>query len=125
MDKNKESDTTNKRKRVIVRCRDGISEQFKIDQLYGVLSEDNDIHVNGSIEMVGNNYENIKRVRVYVNLCDKEGAILYVLNGWKNYPAVSGTYYSFSLYCSTIDRFFDVDELDYAELYLSFNEKKS
>ena len=31
MDKNKESDSTNKRKRVIVRCRDGISEQFKID----------------------------------------------------------------------------------------------
>ena len=121
MDKNK----TNKIKQIEVRCRDGISELFKIGQLYSALNEDYDIHVNGSIEMIGKDYGNIKRVRVYANLCNRDGAILYVLNGWKNYPVREGGYNSFSLYCSTIGRFFDPDELKYIELYLNFNEENS
>lgn len=118
-------DKTYKMKKIKVCCRERISELFKIDQLYSVLTEDNDIHVNGSVEIIGSNYGNIKKIKVYANLCNKYGAILYVLNGWKNYPVSKGTYNSFSLYCSTIDRFFDPDELDYVELYLSFNEKDS
>lgn len=116
---------TNKMKKIEVCCREGISELFKIDQLYSVLTKDNDIHVNGSVEMIGSDYGNIKRIKVYANLCNKDGAILYVLNGWKNYSVSKGTYISFSLYCSTIGRFFNPDELDYAELYLSYNEKDS
>lgn len=118
-------DKTYKMKKINVRCRDKISELFKIDQLYSVLTDDNDIHVNGSVEMIGSDYGKIKRIKVYANLCNKDGAILYVLNGWKNYPVSKGIYNSFSLYCSTIGRFFDPDELDYVELYLSFNEKDS
>ena len=52
-------------------------------------------------------------------------AILHVLNGWKNYLVDKGIYNSFSLYCSTVGRYFDPDELEYVELYLSFNEKDS
>ena len=33
------------------------------------------------------------------------------------------SYYSFSLDCSTVDRFFDPVELEYVEIYLGFNEK--
>ena len=62
---------------------------------------------------------------MHANLCNKDGAILYVLNGWKNYLLGNGVYNSFSLYCSTIGRFFDPAELDYVELYLTFNEKNS
>lgn len=43
----------------------------------------------------------------------------------KNYLVSKETYNSFSLYCSTIGRFFDPEELDYVELYLSFNESDS
>lgn len=119
MSKNK----TNKMKKVKIRCREGIPEFFKIDQLYGVLTEDKDIHVNGSIEVLGKDYGNIKRIKVYANLCNKDGEILYVLDGWKKYPVREGIYNSFSLYCSTIGRFCETDELDYVELYLSYNEK--
>lgn len=112
----------NKMKRVEVRCRK-IPELFKIDQLYGVLNEDYDIHVNGSIEMPGKDYGNLKKVKVYANLCNKDGAILYILNGWKNYQVCEGAYNSFSMYCSTVGRFFDPRELEYVEVYLSFNEK--
>ncbi len=121
MDKNK----SNKMKKLKVHCREGIAESYKIGQLYGVLTEDNDIHVNGSVEMIGSDYGNVKRIKVYANLCNKDGEILYVLNGWKNYPVSKGAYNSFSLYCSTIGRFFNPDELDYVELYLTFNEKDS
>jgi hypothetical protein len=117
--------TANKMKKVEVRCREGISELFKIDQLYCVLNGDYDIHVNGSIEMTGKGYGNLKKVKVYANLCNEDGAILYILNCWKNYPISEGFYNSFSLYCSTIGRFFDPSELEYVELYLSFNEKDS
>jgi hypothetical protein len=118
-------DKTCKMKKIKVRCREGIPDSFMIDQMYGVLTEDNDIHVNGSVEMVGTDYGNIKRIKVYANLCNKDGAILYVLNGWKNFPVSKGAYNSFSLYCSTVGRFFDPEELDYVELYLTFNEKDS
>ena len=52
-----------KMKKIKVRCREGISECFKIDQMYGVLTKDNDIHVNGSVEVVGTDYDNIKRIK--------------------------------------------------------------
>ncbi len=112
-------------KKINVRCRDEIPHCFKIDQLYGVLNKDNDIHINGSLVMDGNEYGNVKRVKIYANLCNKEGAILNVINGWKNYTVADGKYISFSLYCSAIGRFFDIEDLDYVELYLSINEKNS
>ena len=115
----------NKMKQVEVRVRDGISESFKLDQLYGVVNEDFDIHVNGSIEMIDKEYPNLERVKVYANLCNKDGLILYILNNWNNYQINAGDYHSFSLYCSTVGRFFDSSELEYVELYLSFNEKES
>ena len=75
--------------------------------------------------MIGKEFGNIERVKVYANLCNKDGAILYVLNGWRNYSVSEGKYNSFSMYCSTIGRFFNPSELEYVELYLSFNEKDS
>ena len=68
-------------------------------------------------------YGKIRRIRVYANICNKEGAILYILNDWKNYTVSEGMYYSFSIYCSSIDRYINIDELEYVELYLGINEK--
>lgn len=118
-------DNTYKMKRVNVHCRKGIPILFYINQLYAVLNKDYDIHVNGSIEMTGKDYGNLKTVKVYANLCNADGAILYILNSWKNYQVIEDAYYSFSLYCSTVDRFFVPDELEYVEIYLSFNERDS
>lgn len=112
-----------KMQKVDVRYRDEPLGLIKIDQLYCVLNGDYDIHVNGSVEMIAKDYGNLKNVKVYANLCNKDGAILYVLNGWKNYPISTGRYNSFSLYCSTVCRFFDPSELEYVEIYLSFNEE--
>lgn len=120
---NIKKDNIYKMKRVNVHCREGTSKLFNIGQLYGVLNKDYDIHINGSIEMTCKDYGNLKKVKVYANLCNAEGEILYVLNSWKNYQVKEDSYYSFSLYCSTVDRFFDPAELEYVEIYLSFNEK--
>lgn len=110
---------------VCYRQGEGQSGLFKIDQLYGVLTQDNDIHANGSVEVIGNDCGDIKTIRIYGNICNKDGAILHVLNGWKDYPVSKGMYKSFSLYCSTIERYFDPEEISYIELYLSFNEENS
>lgn len=123
MDKGIKANGENRMKSIEICCRKGFSEGFQIAQLYAVLNKDYDIHVHGSIQMTGMEYGSKRRVKVYANLCNKQGAILYVLQCWKNYPIRSGNYFSFSLYCSTVNRFFNPADLDYVEIYLSFNER--
>lgn len=109
-------------KKIAVRYRnDGLSELFKFDQLYGVVREDC-IHINGSVEMVGEDPGGIKTIKVYVNFCNKEGAILEVLDRGKQYTIGKGVYHSFNFCRNDLCRPFDLDEFDYAELYLCYNE---
>lgn len=70
--------------KIEVRCRDGYSDIIRIEQAYGNINEDSDIHINGSITVVDNDLKKYKKVRIYVNLCDENGNVLYVLNNWKN-----------------------------------------
>lgn len=108
-------------KKIAVRNRrDAMSELFKFDQLYGVVHE-GCIHINGSVEMVGEDPDT-KTITVYVNFCSKDGAILEVLDRGKQYTARKGVYHSFSFCKTDLHRPFDLDELDYAELYLGYNE---
>lgn len=123
VDINERGMTMGKMNHVEVRAREGYEKLYQIDQLYVAINEDYDIHINGSIQMIGMKTEDVKKVKVYANLCNQEGKILYVLNNWKNYPVKEEAYNSFSLYCSTISRFFNPEELSYVEIYLSFNER--
>ena len=70
--------------KIDVRCRDGYSDIICIEQAYGNINEDSDIHINGSITVVDNDLKKYKKVCIYVNLCDENGNVLYVLNNWKN-----------------------------------------
>lgn len=78
--------------------------------------------MNGAISIVGKYFEKYKQVKVYANLCNEEGEILYILNCWKNYNIEVNGYFSFSMQCSTVDRFFNIEELVYAEIYVVFDE---
>lgn len=88
-----------------------------------VINEETDVHVNGAINIVGADLRKFKKVKVYANLCNEAGEILYILNCWKNYSVEERGYFSFSMYCSTVNRFFDIEDLEYAEIYVVFNEK--
>lgn len=106
-----------------VRFREGYSNIIKFDQMYGIINEDSDVHVNGSISIVGKDNIAYKKARVHVNLCNKDGLILYVLNTYNNFHLKENEYFSFSVFCSTLNRYFDIKELAYAEVYVIFNEK--
>ena len=117
MNKNEASTT----KKIAVRYRsDAMSELFKFDQLYGVVHK-GCIYINGSVEMVGEDPDT-KTITVYVNFCNKDGAILEVLDRGQ-YSTRKGMYHSFSFCQNDLYRPFDLDELDYAELYLGYNEQ--
>lgn len=109
--------------KIEVRCRDGYSDIIRIEQAYGNINEDSDIHINGSITVVDNDLKKYKKVRIYVNLCNENGNVLYVLNNWKNVALDVNKYFSFSAYCASVNRFFDLSEFKYAEIYAMFNEK--
>lgn len=109
-------------KKIAVRYRnDALSELFKFDQLYGVVRKDC-IHINGSVEMVDEDPGGIKTIKVCVNFCNKEGAILEVLDHGEQYLTRKGIYHSFNFCRNDLCRPFDLDEFDYAELYLCYNE---
>jgi len=108
--------------RIEVKVREQATDIIRISQTYGVLNEDSDIHVNGAVTVIGENLGDYKKINVYANLCNKDGEILYILNGWKNHELGKNRYFSFSMYCSAVNRFFDIEEFSYAEIYMIFNE---
>lgn len=110
-------------KESVMKSTSRIQDIIKIGQTYGTINEETDVHVNGAINIVGADFRKIKKVKVYANLCNEAGEILYILNCWKNYSVEERGYFSFSMYCSTVNRFFDIEDLEYAEIYVVFNEK--
>lgn len=111
--------------RIEVKVREQATDIIQISQTYGVINEDTDVHVNGAVAVIGKDLGDYKKIKVYANLCNKEGEILYILNGWKNHKLEENGYFSFSMYCSTVNRFFGIEEFSYAEIYVVFNEKDS
>lgn len=110
-------------KKVTVKCRE-IDDLLVIGQLYGTVNEENDIHVNGSVTITGNEYNGYGSVKMYVNLCNEDGVILYVISIYTNFKLMQNGYYSFSAYCADITRFVDMKELAYAEVYPIYDESE-
>ena len=50
--------------KIEVRCRDGYSDIIRIEQAYGNINEDSDIHINCSITVVDNDLKKYKKVRI-------------------------------------------------------------
>ena len=109
--------------RIKIKVKEQYSDIIKIGQTHGTINEETDVHVNGAINIVGSDLRKFKKVKVYANLCNEAGEILYILNCWKNYSVEERGYFSLSMYCSTVNRFFDIEDLEYAEIYVVFNEK--
>lgn len=108
-------------KKIEVRCRK--NEILKFDQLYATMDEEYDVHINGSIIVATKDLKEYKTAKVYSNLCSGEGAILHVIENYKNYQLYEDSYYSYSMFGRDMSRFFDIDELAYIEVYATFNEE--
>ncbi len=93
---------------------DGIG--VEVNQLYASLNEEDDIHINGSVSNVGKGLKG-NLLEIKANLCAENGEILYVLNTYSTMKFDLVRYDSFSMYCSSVSRFFDMDELHHVELY--------
>ena len=96
--------------------------KLEFNQLYAVINEDNDIRINGSVDVTSGISSNIRTVSVYANLCNKENEILYVLNSYFTTNVKDNNYFSFSISCLDVSRFIDLTEFSYAELYVLINK---
>lgn len=78
-------------------------------------SEENDIHIHGTIFVKKKPGKGEKLV-VKADLLDAEGRVLYNL---KDYSAenLRSAFDSFSMYCSSVNRFFDVHAIAAIRLY--------
>lgn len=110
-------------KKVEVRCRETM-DFLKIGQLYSIMDDDCDIHINGSLTIENEEFGELKTVKVYANLCNEAGEILYLLRAYSDFSLTTNVYYSFSVYCADLSRFFRVDELAYVEIYTVFDEEE-
>lgn len=99
-----------------------IAKFLKVSQVYGVINEENNIRVNGSVLVNGDEFDGHEHVKIYANLCNEEGAILYVIHSQKNYKLYDDAYYSFSMRVKNFSRYFDIKELRYVEIYAVFDE---
>lgn len=109
-------------KRLEAQSKYGQKTVCKIDQLYSAINSDNDIHVNGAITVLPRRIRQTRCVNVYANLCDKNGAILHILNTYRDFNLQDDAYYSFSMYCADVSRYFDIAELDHVEVYANYSD---
>lgn len=105
-----------------IRPRECKKEIIKLDQLYATINEEGDVKINGSMSVTIQDFQTYNEAKVYANLCNKDGAILYVCDAYKHFKLYEDAYYSFSMFCMNTKRFFDPDELAYIEVYTTFNE---
>ena len=96
---------------------------LKIDQTYASINGD-DIIINGAVKISSEKPLDLKKAKVYSNLCKENGEILFVLNSFCNMDIQYNTYYSFSMTCSDISRFIDIKDLAFIEIYVVFNKSE-
>lgn len=109
--------------KIEVRCRGEYSEVLTIGQTLCTLEENGDLNAFGSVKVADNLPKKYRKVRIYANLCDESGNVRYIINSWINVSIDVNVYFSFSMYCANINRFFDAAELKYIEIFPMFNEK--
>lgn len=92
------------------------------DQLYANINDNDDIHINGSISTKERENSYRGKIRIYANLCNSDGKILYIFEAYRNFDISMDDYCSFSMYASSLSRFVEMDKTAYVELYISKGE---
>lgn len=105
-----------------VKCRENHSKMIEFNQMYASINDNNDVSVNGAVAVIGN-AELFEVLQVYANVCNKDGAILYVLNAYKDFPLKGNDYFSFTASCSGIDRYLDIKDISFVEPYVVLYQK--
>ena len=100
----------------------GVPDFLEAGQIFCVINKENDVNINGSITIMGNDYNDHETMKVYANLCNDAGEILLVMSNYNNYNLKKNNYYTFELFCADVSRFFEPAELAYAEIYIVFDE---
>lgn len=103
-----------------VKTRNINYEEIKIDQLYCSI-HDNVVGINGSLTLLSKPNKNMETVRVNINVCNDQGAILDVERS--SIFNLLSDYFSFNIRCWLSGRF-DKKDIAYVELYLTWNEKE-
>lgn len=96
---------------------------LEVDQLFCYVNKKNDVNINGSVIIKGNDYNDHQTIRIYANLCNDEGSILLVMNNFKDFDLEKNYYYSFEMLYADVTRVCDLDEIAYAEIYIVFDER--
>ena len=88
----------------------------EIAQLYCNLDKDGDFRVCGS---VSSNNEKLEGYLLYlkINLCNEKGEILYTEKTYRGISFEMVNYDAFSMCCSNISRFLNIDQLHHIEIY--------
>ena len=89
----------------------------EIGQLhYEIDKDNNDFRLCGS---VSSDNEKLRGYSLYLgtNLCTEKGEILYVNKSYSGISFEIINYDAFSIYCSDLSRFFDVEQLHHIEIY--------
>lgn len=87
-----------------------------IGQLHYNIDKNNDFSLCGS---VSSDNEKLEGYSLYLrtNLCDEEGSILFVNKSYSGISFEMVNYDAFSITCSDLTRFFDIDKLHHIEIY--------
>ncbi len=94
---------------------------LEFNQLYTAINDDNDILINGAVEISSDIPADIRDISVNANLCNKKNEILYVINEYDKVNVRDNDYFSFSISCCDISRLIDVSELSHVEIYVIFS----
>lgn len=100
---------------------DGIG--LKVAQLNCHINEENDFRLYGSITAEDARLDGYL-LHVKANLCDEEGGILYIFSDFSEISFEMVKYDTFSMYCTDLTRFFNIDKLSRVELYPKVMKKK-
>lgn len=88
----------------------------EVNQLYWEINKDNDFQLNGSVSSDGRKLEGYS-LDLRANLCNEEGGIMFVDRSYCEISFELIKYAAFSMSCSDVSRFVDMDKLHHIELY--------
>ena len=87
-----------------------------IGQLHYHINKENDFMLCGSVSTDKNELDGFV-LDLRVNLCNEKGGILFVNRSYSEISFDKVKYDAFSVSCSDISRFFDINELHHIEVY--------
>ena len=87
-----------------------------IGQLHHHINKDHDFMLCGSVSTDKNEIDGFM-LDLRVNLCNEKGEILFVNRSYSEVSFDKVKYDAFSISCSDISRFLDINELHHIEIY--------